>query len=396
MRRGKTRGVWRIAYCVILILFVAHRATAQTLAVRAETVLTISKGPIKNGVVLVRNGKIAAVGANVKVPKGVKVLQAKVVMPGMIDAHSYLGCYYETDEPIDALTPELRVCDAFDPQNPTLQKALRAGITTACIAPGNANVIAGQASILKLGTTPQILWGNSGVKFSVSTDATNPQRNPTSRAGLIELLRAALDGAQDGKALSSTTQINLMAGFPTTLDERCRVLRSVLNGQRRVCVHAPTADDIENALALMDEFKLKGCLLHANEAAEVCDLLKARRIPVILGPLRFTDSEKTLKNAGQLANAGIKVAFCTDAPLTEPASLRLSAHLAVKYGMTSDTALRALTLNAAEILGIAHRVGSIEVGKDADLLLLSGEPLNLTSRVEAVVVGGKVVYEIEH
>jgi imidazolonepropionase-like amidohydrolase len=363
---------------------------AQTLAVRAEAVLTVSKGTIKNGVVLVRDGKIAAVGANVKIPKGVKVLQAKVVTPGLIDAHSYLGCYYETDEPIDALTPELRVCDAFDPQNPTLQKALRAGITTACIAPGNANVIAGQVSIIKLGTPPQILWGNAGVKFSISTDATNPQRNPTSRAGLVELVRTALDCARDGKAMSSTAQTSLMAGFPTTLDERCRALRSVLNGQRHVCVHAPTADDIENALDLMDEFKLKGCLLHANEAAEVCDLLKERRSPVILGPLRFTDSEKTLKNAGKLAAAGITIAFCTDAPLSDPSSLRLSAHLAVKYGMSPDAALRALTLNAAEILGIAHRVGSIEVSKDADLLLLNGEPLNLTSRVEAVMVNGKV------
>jgi imidazolonepropionase-like amidohydrolase len=367
---------------------------AQTLAVRAETVLTVSKGTIKNGVVLVRDGKIAAVGANVKIPKGAKVIQAKVVMPGLIDAHSYLGCYYETDEPVDALTPELRTCDAFDSQNPTLQKALRAGVTTACIAPGNANAMAGQVSIIKLGASPQIFWGNSSVKFSVSTDATNPQRNPTSRAGLVELVRTALDCAKDGKAMSSTAQMNLMTGFPTTLDERCRALRSVLNGQRRICVHAPTADDVENALALMDEFKLKGCLLHANEAAEVCDLLKARKMSVVLGPLRFADSEKTLKNAGKLANAGIKVAFCTDAPLTEPASLRLSAHLAVKYGMSPDAARRALTLNAAEILGIAHRVGSLEVGKDADLLLLNGEPLSLTSRVEAVVINGKVVHEM--
>ncbi len=375
-------------------LGIGHCANVQTLAIRAETVLTVSKGTIKNGVVLVRDGKIAAVGTNMKIPKGVKVLQAKVVMPGLIDAHSYLGCYYETDEPIDALMPELRVCDAFDATHPTLRRALRAGITTARIAPGNANAMAGQVSLIKLGATPQILWGNAGVKFSISADATNPQRNPTSRAGLVELVRAALDCAKEGKAMSSTAQMNLMIGFPTTLDDRCRVLRSVLNGQRRVCVHAPTADDIENALALMDEFKLKGCLLHANEAAEVCDLLKERKMGVVVGPLRFTDSEKTLKNAGKLANAGIKVAFCTDAPLSDPASLRLSAHLAVKYGMTPAAALRALTLNAAEILGIAHRVGSIEVGKDADLLLLNGEPLNLTSRMEAVIVNGKVVHEM--
>ncbi|MCS6861291.1 MAG: amidohydrolase family protein [Abditibacteriales bacterium] len=389
MRRNRGLMIWVLVFG-FWVLSDGHSAHAQTLAVRAETVLTVSKGTLKNGVVLVRDGKIAAVGANVKIPKGAKVIQAKVVMPGLIDAHSYLGCYNETDEPIDALTPELRVCDAFDPQHPMLQRARRAGITTACIAPGNANVIAGQVSIIKLGATPQILWGNAGVKFSISTDATNPQRNPTSRAGLVELVRTALNGAKDGKAVSSTAQTDLMLGFPTALDERCRALRAVLNGQRRVCVHAPTADDVENALALMDEFKLKGCLLHANEAAEVCDLLKERKIPVVLGPLHFSDSEKTLKNAGKLANAGVKVAFCTDAPFSDPASLRLSAHLAVKYGMTPDAALRALTLNAAEILGIAHRVGSIEVGKDADLLLLSGEPLNLTSRVEAVIIDGKV------
>jgi imidazolonepropionase-like amidohydrolase len=366
---------------------------APTLAIRAETLLPVATGPIKNGVILIRAGRIVAIGANLPIPPGTRVIRAKVAMPGLVDAHSYLGCYYETDEGIDAVTPDLRIRDTFDPHTPLLRQAVRAGITTVCVMPGNRNAIAGQASLYKLGTEPQMLRDYAGQKFSISTDATNPQRNPTSRAGVVELVRSALDGAAKGSAVSSTSQTRLMVGFPTTLSERNRALSAVLKGQAPAWIHAPTADDAENALQLMDAYHLQGCLLHANEAAPVADQLRARKIPVVLGPLRFTDSERVLANAGRLARAGVKIAFCTDAPLTDPASLRQSALLAVRYGLRPEAALRALTLDAAGILGVAGRTGSLEVGKDADVLLLSGDPLNLTSRVEAVVSMGKIVYE---
>ena len=149
---------------------------------------------------------------------------------------------------------------------------------------------------------------------------------------------------------------------------------------------------MENALALFESYRLKGCLLHSEEAFEVREEIARRNIPVALGPIAFEDSDHTLSNAGRLARVGVPVAFCSDAPLSDPASLRLSAALAVKFGLERSTALRALSRTPAEILGMDRQIGSLQQGMDADLLLMSGDPLDLTSRVEAVISGGAVAY----
>jgi imidazolonepropionase-like amidohydrolase len=374
----------------------AAHGSAPTLAIEAETVLTMSGPPITNGVILMSAGKITAVGVGLSIPSGAKRLRAKYAMPGLIDAHSYLGCYYESSEPVDSVTPDLRIADAFDPTDPLLKHAIRSGVTTVCIMPGNGNALGGQAALVHLGFTPEIVRKTAGQKFSISTDATSPERNPTSRAGVVVLVQAALEGAQKGRAVSSTVQTSALAGFPTNLDQRVQALAPLLRREEIAYLHTPTADDIENALGLIDRFHLKGCLLHADEGAEVSDQIRKRGIPVVLGPLGFTDTDRTIANAGKLAKAGVKIAFCTDAPLTDPASLRLSAHLAVHYGMTPEAALHALTLSAAQILGIDSRFGSLETGKEADILLLDGNPLALTSQVEAVVSAGQLVMKADN
>jgi imidazolonepropionase-like amidohydrolase len=368
----------------------------STLAIEADTILPISGPPITNGVVLVRGGKITAIGTRLSIPANARRLHARVAMPGLIDAHAYLGCYYETSEPVDAVTPDLRIADAFDATDPLLKQALRAGVTTVCIMPGNGNALGGQAALLHLGLSPEIVRRAAGQKLSISADATDASRNPTSRAGVVALIQAALDGARKGKAVSSTTQTSSLAGYPTTLDERVRALIPLLRRDEIAYMHTPTADDIENALQLLDTYHLRGCLLHAEEAAEVSDQIRKRGVPVILGPLDFADTDRVLTNPGRLAKAAIKVAFCTDAPLADPASLRLTAHLAVRYGMSADHALRALTLNAAQILGIGSRVGSLEPGKDADILLLDGPPLELTSRIETVLSAGQIMRKADN
>ncbi len=365
------------------------RSAPATFAIRAETLLTVAGPPVRDGVVLVRGGKIISVGAGVPVPRGATLLLAKVAMPGLVDAHSYLGCQRETEERVDAITPELRICDGFDPDAQLLARARRAGVTAAAIAPGNGNAIGGQISVVRLGPRPSILVPYAGQKLSVSVDATSSQRNPTSRAGLVELVRSALQGARSGQAVSSTAQTELLAGgVPTALSERPRALQPLLRRKVPALIHAPSADDAENALALLAEFRLRGALLHTS--GDVADLRRA--VPVVLGPLRYADSERTLSSAGRLAEAGVPVAFCTDAPLGDPGSLRLTAHLAVKHGMTPAAALRALTLEPARLFGIERRLGSLAPGRDADLLLLSGDPLDLTSRVQAVIVNGTVAY----
>lgn len=387
---------WALRLCTIaaVALLGATESHCQTLVIRADTVIPVSGPAFKFGIVVVRDGKIESVGQRAVVWPGARVIHAAVAMPGLVDPHSYLGCQNETDEPVDAITPDLRACDAFDSQAPLLRKAVAAGVTAVGIAPGNGNVIAGQMSAMRLGSTPQILSGYAAQKFSVSLDAANVQRNPTSRAGAVALARAALGGARRGQSVSSSRQTALLVGeFPTRLSERTGALKLVLDGRVPAFMHAPESVDAEVALQLADEFHLKPVLLHAGESVRVADMVKSHGATVVVGPLKFEDKDRTLESPGRLARAGVKVAFCTDAPLTDPGSLRMTAHLAVKYGMPADAAIRAITLNGAEALGLGARTGSLDKGKDADLLLLSGDPLDLTSRVVAVISGGRVVYE---
>jgi imidazolonepropionase-like amidohydrolase len=330
----------------------------------------------------------------VHIPAGAAILTARVVMPGLIDAHSYLGCFREAGEPADSVTPEIRVADAFDSSDDAVGRALRAGVTTAGIMPPNTNVIGGQAAVVRLGAPASVVAHSIGIKLSVSADATDVQRNPTSRAGLAMLVQKSLAEAKAGRPVSASTQTRLLTGAtPTSLTNRAAALRGLTSGQAMVFIYAPTAADVEMALEILKGLPgTRSQFIHAGDSLNLAGELRSRNAGVVLGPLRFTDSDKTLAQPGKLSRAGVRIAFCTDAPQADPASLRMTAHLAVKNGMDREAALRALTLNAAEALGIGGRTGSITQGKDADLLLLDGDPLALTSRVQAVLSGGKLVY----
>ena len=381
-----------------ILAFLPLPGYAQTIAIRADNVLTISGPPLRNGVVLVKNGKITAVGPNLPIPAGAAVLRAHTVMPGLIDAHSYLGCYREVSESADSLTPELKAADAFDSTDLAIVRALRAGVTTAGIMPPNSNVIAGQAAVIRLGPTPTVLNDSAGLKISISPESANSQRNPTSRAGIAELLQRSIASARAGRPISGTTQTRLLAGgIPTSLSNRNASLAALAAGKLPAFIHAPGLADAELALQFMEQLPAGAslALLHATDCLDLVPELKNRStgVAVVLGPLRFTDNERVLSQAGKLARAGIPVAFCTDAPVSDSASLRMTAHLAVKHGMQRESALRALTRNAARVLGIDGRTGSIAAGMDADLLLLDGDPLDLTSRVKTVIAGGKIAHQ---
>ena len=368
----------------------AAAETPVTLAIKAGLLHTVSGAPIRNAVVLIKNGRIAAVGSGLPVPAGIRTLHAAVAMPGIVDPHSYLGCYYEGAEPVDAVTPDFRIVDGFDPSDPMIAKTVQAGITTTAIMPGNGSVLGGQAAILRLGSAADVIARTAGQKISATADAANPERNPTSRAGALALLRAALAGARTGQAVSSTQQTTTLAGYPTSLSERVETLRPLVLGRTRAYFHTPTADDVENTLQIIDAYKLKASLIHAVEGYVAADQIAAHRLLVALGPLGFGDNDHALSNAARLSAAGVKVSFCSDSPLSDPASLRISAHIAVHYGLGRAAAIRSLTLTGAEIIGVSNIVGSVDVGKEADLVLLSGDPLDLTSRVEGVVMRGRL------
>jgi len=360
----------------------------QSLAIRAGKIWTLTDGVITNGVIIVNNGKIQAVGENVDIPEGAKVLDMsdKNVMPGMIDAHCHIGLSLdilaEMDETVAAVAADMQILDAFNPHAESVKKALSSGVTTVMLAPGFRNPVGGQSAVVKLDTSKVNGWvlkRTAGVEFSLMNAALMYDREPTSRAGLIELVKEELDQAKADQT----------EGF----NPRLEVLKSVVNAKVPAYIWAKTVDEIASAMAIIDEYNLNAVLVAAGQGDEIADMIAGRNLPVIYHSLLFYSRDKDLKRVGKMAGSGVKLAFGTLAPRTNLCDLRTSAILAAKYGLDKGTALKSLTINAAEILGVADRIGSISEGKDADLVILNGDPLQLTSSIEMVMINGNIVYQ---
>jgi len=365
-------------------------AEQQSLVIKAGKIWTVTGGTIADGLVIIENGKISAVGANLPMPEGAKILEMpdKHVMPGLIDAHCHLGLsldvFGEIEETVSAVTPDMQILDAFNPLAADVEKALRSGVTTVLLAPGYKNPIAGQMAIVKLpggGKDAGVVQRSAGVKFSLGNEALMSDRRPTSRPGLIAQVREELNKASQYQE--------------SKFDPRAEILKRVVQGQLPVHIYCNAVDEILAAIKLIDEYKLKAVIVGAREADELAEMLAERNIPLIYMPTLLLSKDKDLKRVGRIAAAGVKVAFASYAPRTSLSDLRTSAIIAAKYGLTPELALKGLTVNAAEILGIAQRLGSIEPGKDADLVILSGDPLELTSGVEMVIINGDIVYQKE-
>jgi len=365
-------------------------AGQQTLVIKAGVIWPITGSAITNGLIIIENGKISAVGTNLPVPEGAKILEMpdKQVMPGLIDGHCHLGLsldvFGEIEETVSAITPDMQILDAFNPLAEDVEKALRSGVTSVLLAPGYRNPIAGQMAIVKLPGEKRDAWlinRSAGVKFSLGNEALMYDRRPTSRPGLIALVREELNKASQYQQ--------------SKFDPRAEILKRVVQGQLPVHIYCNTVDEIFAAIKLIDDYKLKAVLVGAREADELANVIAERNIPLIYMPTILASKDKDLKRVGKIAAAGVKVAFASYAPRTNLSDLRTSAIIAAKYGLAHELALKGLTINAAEILGIAQRLGSIEAGKDADLVILSGDPLDLTSGVEMVIINGDIVYQKE-
>jgi imidazolonepropionase-like amidohydrolase len=348
----------------------------------------MTDGVITNGVILVNHGKIQAVGESVDIPQGARVLDVsgKNVMPGMIDAHCHIGLSLdilsEMDEIIKAVAGDMQIVDAFNPQADDVKKALCSGVTTVLLAPGSRNPVGGQPAVVKLdiiGVNDWVLKRTAGVEFSLTNQALMPDREPTSRAGLIEMLKEELDRAK--------------AYEGEDFNPHLKILKQVVDANVPVYIWAHTVDEIASAIAIIDQYNLRAVLVAADQGDELADMISGRNLPVIYPPLLVFSRDKDLERVVTIADSGVKLAFASFAPKTDLYDLRTSAILAVKYGLDKETALKSLTLNAAEILGVADRLGSISQGKDADLVILDGEPLQLTSGVEMVLINGNIVYQ---
>ncbi len=357
--------------CLFLLLCFQD-PEAATVAVRAGSVRTVANGTVDSGVILIRGGKIISVGKDSKIPKGLRVIDlgAKtVVTPGFIDAHSYLGSARDVEEITEAVTPHMHALDAFASQNSDVQEALRSGVTLVSIAPGPGNLISGRTGLIRFSGTrlDQLLYRNPhGMKVGLTDWVLRRDRKPTSASGALVWLRDLLGGEIGNQVRKE--------GIPVYFDDR-------------------SARQIRVAIALEKEFTLEAILVHADEASRVIPEIQKSGIPVVLSPLGISDPVEYLSTPSRLAKAGVPFAFASDAPLTGESYLRLSAALAMRYGLKGEAALRSLTLSAAEILGVSREVGSLESGKLADLVIFDGDPLDLTSDVLLVMVGGEIVFQ---
>jgi len=384
----------------------------SAIAITGAHVVPVEGAPF-DGTVLMRAGRIAAMGPDVTVPADAELIEAggRWVLPGLIDAHTHVGLHEEaegwagsdTNELTDPVTAAVRALDAINPADMGFDDALSGGITTVNVNPGSGNPIGGlTVAIHTHGRTvdEMVLRSPSGLKSALGE---NPKRvysekkqAPSTRLGTAMVIRKAFVDAQNYRAKLAAAQPDA----PPPRELTSEALALVLDGAIPWRQHCHRADDIATAVRIADEFGYRLVIDHGTEAHLVADLLADRGIPVLIGPLLTSRSKvelrhRSLANPGKLAAAGIEISIITDHPVVPIYLLVHQATLAAKEGLDRGTALRAITINPARAMGVDGRVGSLAVGKDADVVLWSGDPLDVMQRALRVFIGGLEVYRYD-
>lgn len=373
-------------------------------------VKTITGGDIPGGRVLVEDGRIAAVGADLAIPADAEVLHAEdcIVTPGLIDAHTHIGLHNEAvrwegvdiNEYSNPVTPQMRAIDGIYPQDEAFRLAVAGGVTTAVTGPGSANVIGGTAVCIKLcGDTVEdmILRDPVGMKIAFGENpkgcyGQNGRKEPVTRMAIAALLREEL-----AKARRYADEVAEAEADPEKKRPYDAALEAMLPVMRReipLKAHAHRADDILTAVRIAEEFGVDLTLDHVTEGHLIAQALVKAGKPVLVGPSLGGKSkhelkEKSFATPGILHKAGLEVCIITDAPVIPLQHLPLCAGLAIREGMPEDAAWRAITINPARVAGVADRVGSLEVGKDADIAIFDADPLcSIQARAVQVLIGG--------
>lgn len=371
----------------------------------------------KGVVVIGDDGKIAAVGAagKVEIPRDSETVDAagKVITPGYIDAHTHVGIGEmaigkegaDTNESTDPVTPQVRAIDATYPGDTAFADALAAGITAVNVMPGSGNVIGGLAVLLKtygLKIDEMVVRHPTGLKAAMGE---NPKRNygdqkkmPSTRLGIAALMRENLVRAANYLQKREAAELANDPTKPFERDLKLENIGMVLRKEIPMRWHAHRTDDILTALRIRDEFGFDMVLDHATEAHLIADELVKRNIPAVVGPnmtarYKVELKGRTLTTPGILVRAGVKVALTTDHWVVPIQYLPIALIMAVKEGLDRDYALKLVTSNPAEIMGVSDRIGSLKPGLDADVVVWSGDPLDIYQRPEQVYINGKKVYE---
>jgi imidazolonepropionase-like amidohydrolase len=413
----KKKTIIYLLFGLIMLPLLIHAQQDNVVVVKGGKILTISQGEIQNGIIIIESGKITAVGKGLTIPEGAHIIDASKgwILPGLIAAHTTLaigGMYTSSDidETSDPNTAQLLVIDAINPFAKRIKQVRMAGVTSAMITPGRRNVIGGQSALVKLRgntVTKMVLLSPAGVKFSIGEGPKftygSKGRLPSTRMGSAFVMRNALIDAQDYLSKWKDYEQKKSKGetaAPPKRDLAKEALSKILEQKLTAFIECYRADDMMTALRIIDEFRLKAVLVGCTEAHKIPEEIAKRNIPVIIGPMgvgprRMETQDVTIKNAAILAKAGVKVIIQPDnvRGVGRIRELPLAAAFAVKGGLSRKEALRTITINAAEVLGVANRIGSIEKDKDADLVIFNGDPLHYNTLVNRVIIEGKTIYQ---
>jgi len=378
-------------------------------------ILTMVGDEIENGFIIWNKGKIVEVGSGEPSYKVQDVIDANgnFVLPGFVDPHCHIGMWgdgvgfegEDGNESVDPITPHLRAIDSIYCDDYCFVEARQAGVTTVVTGPGSANILGGQfAAIKTFGryVDEMIIKAPCAVKAALGENPKNvyheKKQSPITRMASAALLRETLFRAQEYDSAITLHETSPEDNTAPDFDIRLDVLRNVLSGEVPLKIHAHRTDDIATAIRIAEEFSLEYTIEHCTEGYLIADVLVEKGVKAIVGPILCDRSKIELKNLnikapGILSKKGVKIALMTDHPVTPIQHLSLCAAIAAREGLGEVEALKAITIYAAELNNIEDRVGSLETGKDADIVLFDGHPLDLKSKVLTTIINGEIVYE---
>ena len=411
-RRGACRSEASLLCAVLFCLFYFSAATplSAQIAVRGETVHTMAGASIHDGVVLIRNGKIERVGSSssVQIPDGYQTIKARVVTPGLIDAHTVVGLSGYLNQPHDqmqlersaAIQPELRAIDAYNARERLIEWLRGFGITTIHTGHGPGSLVSGQTMNVKTvgNNVDEAAIVPTAMIAATLSDAglvTDAGRAPGTHAKMYAMLRSELLKAQEYDAKQRNAKEDQKPGR----DLRMETLLRVVKREIPLLVTVHRAHHIISALRLAKEFNIRIVLDGAAESYLVADQIKAAGVPVIIHPTMYRAFGETenlsMETASTLRKAGIPIALQSgfEGYVPKTRVVLFEAAVAAANGLSFDEALASVTTDAARLLGIGERVGSLEAGKDADLALFDGDPFEYTTHVTGVIINGRVVSE---
>lgn len=390
---------------LFIFLFITTVAKAQ-IAIKAETIYTVSGSPITNGVVLVKDGKIENVGAGLSIPEGYKIFETKVLTPGLIDARTLVGVSGSLNIPTDQdqldktspIQPDLRAIDAYNPEENLVKIVRDYGITTIHTGHGIGALVSGQTMIAKtkVGTVETVvIQPLSMLAMTLGPSVSSNFNSPGTKAKQMAMIRTELIKAQDYQKKQSEKDTTKRPGVDLKMD----VLVKLLKGEIKALITANSSTDIMNAIRLAKEFNLKLVINGAAEAYRLIPEIKAARAEIVLHATMARNSGDMVnmnrESASILTVAGIPVSIESgyEGYVPKTRIILFEAGQAMAHGLSFDDALKTITLNPARLLGIENRVGSIEKGKDADLVLYNGDPFEYLTKVCVVIIDGVVVNE---